>query len=520
MVIKHLVELKMLIMMLYKKILINMVELIYQIFHGLKNYIINRIFILYYRIDNSYTDDEIEELFWKKIEELRIRPKDYFQLFDKLNTGYVTVAEFHRVMGMCRINEVIPNDLLLRLGDRYFKPERNKINYLELINKVEDMSFTRSISNYQTPLEHGLDRTSVLPNTDEINVEPILQVIREKISKNRMNYNVKDLFEDFDRVHEEHITPAQFDRVLKRFDLLPTNEKDLELLHRKFHASGGYHPRINYKHFLNAVDPTPSNKEPEFITNRLPPEPIVVPNGILEILKKYREKISQKRVRLTNFFEDYDKLRLGKITAHQFETALDLSGLEPTFKEIQDLTLAYAAPQKEDFSQIYVNYPNFIKDIDNVFLGSDPRSELNENKLNTTTSFNKLSYSTTRLNNQENQQLVDVLKKLRHHVSSTRLLMVPDFEHFDRHHSGYVTKPQFERVCKILGLLNVISYEDLQLLCKTFAMPHKDSRDDVNYTWFVKAIETQKLPTVLNSIPSVYETFTPPFDEPGEVPTV
>lgn len=430
------------------------------------------------------------------------------------------MGEFLRALNMCRIDTLMNPELLQRLADLYYKPECNKINYLELDGNVKSKTFVRSYTNYKPPLEHGLDRTSVLPPHQYEAVDSVLDELKEKISKNRMNYNIKDLFIDFDRVHEEHITPAQFDRVLKRFDLLPNNEEDLELIHQKFHASGGDHPRINYKWFLQCVDPTPNIKEPEFKTNRLPPEPVYVPDGILEIMKKCRAITAQNRIRLNEFFRDYDKLRSGKVTAHQFEIGLDIAGLKPTAKEIQDLVFTYAAPQKEDFSQIYICYPNFIKDIDSVFMGDDPYKDLDPNSLNNTTGFHTLQYSTNRLDNNEKNELEDILDKLRHFSSSRRILMTPDFEHFDWHHSGYITKPQFQRVCKTLGLLSCISEDELEVVCKAFGMPHRDSRDDVNYTWFVKALETLQLPKVLTSIPSVYETFKPPFDEPGEVPTV
>ena len=52
------------------------------------------------------------------------------------------------------------------------------------------------------------------------------------------------------------------------------------------------------------------------------------------VIEKIKETVMKKRIRILEFFKDYDKLKSGRITKTNFKRALDLSGMSLTVDEI------------------------------------------------------------------------------------------------------------------------------------------------------------------------------------------
>merc|ERR1719197_289437 len=59
---------------------------------------------------------------------------------------------------------------------------------------------------------------------------------------------------------------------------------------------------------------------------------------------------------------------------------------------------------------------------------------------------------------------------------------------FDKQRRGYITRQRFVRAlnarCPQLNL------SETRLICKAFATPKTDSGDNVNYMWFIKAVDS------------------------------
>lgn len=191
--------------------------------------------------------------------------------------------------------------------------------------------------------------------------------------------------------------------MLKRLSLLPSDENLLALLHKRFCAVGGNHLRINYRRFLEVCDPFAWPVIPEFKTNRVPNPPPIVPTGVSEVLSRYRQIIKQNRIRIRTFIDDYDHLKHGQVTAHQFEAALGLSGCNPTQQDVAILVEAYKVPRRDTSGQDYIDYESFLKDLNAVFdfEGPNPREVPTITTLNITTNVSPLSYDANRLTEDE-----------------------------------------------------------------------------------------------------------------------
>ena len=57
------------------------------------------------------------------------------------------------------------------------------------------------------------------------------------------------------------------------------------------------------------------------------------------VIEKIKETVMKRRIRLLEFFKDYDKLKSGRILKSNFKRALDLSGLGLTVDEIDLLAM-------------------------------------------------------------------------------------------------------------------------------------------------------------------------------------
>ncbi len=71
------------------------------------------------------------------------------------------------------------------------------------------------------------------------------------ISNKRVH--LKPLFEDFDITKIGYVTKNQFTRILKQFDFVPKNDRQFNLLLKKYMDRGNLN-EVNYYQFIQDVD--------------------------------------------------------------------------------------------------------------------------------------------------------------------------------------------------------------------------------------------------------------------------
>ena len=86
------------------------------------------------------------------------------------------------------------------------------------------------------------------------------------------------------------------------------------------------------------------------------------PNDVEDVLAKLRVVCKEQRIRVSEFFRDFDKLRKGHITAAQFRIGLNMAKIVLSSHEFNTLTSHY---QGTDAQQ--VRWRDFSDDIDLVF---------------------------------------------------------------------------------------------------------------------------------------------------------
>ncbi|KEG11398.1 hypothetical protein DQ04_02661030 [Trypanosoma grayi] len=158
-----------------------------------------------------------------------------------------------------------------------------------------------------------------------------------------------------------------------------------------------------------------------------------------DVLQRTRLHVAQRRLRLDDFFMDFDSLRSGRITAAQFRRALAVNHIELNEEEFAALASAFAAPAVNHTASVSgpradaadVSYLAFLQ----ALRAEDPPAEL----------LTTLGRKAKVLSAEEEHTLEAAIRSLRHAVRVRGLQMRKAFEDFDPFRSGKVTASRFRR---------------------------------------------------------------------------
>ena len=85
--------------------------------------------------------------------------------------------------------------------------------------------------------------------------------------------------------------------------------------------------------------------------------------NIKDIVDKIKNTVKINRIRLNEFFEDFDPLRKGTCTKAKFRTALDMANLHLRAEEFDVLEKFFSVPDEDD--KVY--YKDLVEEVDTVF---------------------------------------------------------------------------------------------------------------------------------------------------------
>ena len=152
------------------------------------------------------------------------------------------------------------------------------------------------------------------------------------------------------------MTKHQFLRVLNNLRV-QTPEHITQLLLRRYMDKGNV-DEVNYVDFCEEVDGSDAlygagrdfNHSHALFpktTPRITGNSIVAntPNDLEDVIARIRTVTSQQRIRLGEFFRDFDKLRSGYITAVQFRIGLNMGKLPISNTEFNQLCEHFKAPK-------------------------------------------------------------------------------------------------------------------------------------------------------------------------------
>ena len=303
---------------------------------------------------------------------------------------------------------------------------------------------------------------------------------------------------------------------MKELKLIPPSEELFQILLRKYFDKGNIR-EINYFKFCADIDrpedmfnqyvsknPKPEQvimhgqlrdagstyfKDPttgvDVINNRFLQKRIETANNPSDVEKRLQAKVVMKRVRIEEFFNDFDKLRKGKVTKNQFQSILSMLNFNLTKEEFDSLAAKYRSDDPEEF----FCYNEFVATINSAFttygIQKVPLAKVDPVTVENTTLARRKYLDLTQ---EEADQINKILAEYRKAVTIKRILLKPMFHDFDITKNQHVTKHQFLRTLAQLGVSANAGEEVLNVLLKAYM--DKGNSDEVNYFDFCNDIDS------------------------------
>lgn len=166
-------------------------------------------------------------------------------------------------------------------------------------------------------------------------------------------------------------------------------------------------------------------------------------NNPNDIEKRLQAAVVMKRVRIEEFFFDFDKLRRGKVTKSQFEQILSMLNFSLSAEEFDALAVKYKTPTDPEYM---VNYKDFCASINSAFttygIQKDPLAKVAPVTVQNTVPARRKYLQFTE---EEQKMIGGILSEYKEAVRIKRIHLKPMFQDFDITKDQHVTKHQFLR---------------------------------------------------------------------------
>ncbi|ETP01413.1 hypothetical protein F441_21343 [Phytophthora nicotianae CJ01A1] len=455
----------------------------------------------------------------------RIRTKNFFTDFDPLRTGKCTEAQFRRCVKLC-FPIVSDSDLAL-LVQKYGTTkslDTTKVDYIRFCNAVDgkepqNNNYDDILTTISSTTTHSkIDKCSrvmrgCLTDNDSEVLQKMMQRLHNYCSTRRML--LKPTFQDFDKGRREYITVDQFFRVMAMFKLTLHGESEKRALLQRYSSSHGER-FVNYVTFCYDLenwgsDNQRSNNRP---SSRGVVSEIIAPSKLRTdkfedtatethvrsfpmLIRYIKQTIKRDRIRLEEYYRDFDKLRHGKITFAQFCAGLDAAGFLLSREEMALLGGEYACKEVDSMGKHWIAWKTFVDDVESVFtvkgLEKNPHHDLKT--LETREGQFGGVVIDKDLTPVEEEEVKHIMLTMKRAIDRQRMEIKPTFEDFDRSKQGFISATKFERVLSMLTLLPAKA-SDLRLLLIKFreqaaigTTATLSSICDVNYRAFLQALQ-------------------------------
>ena len=249
---------------------------------------------------------------------------------------------------------------------------------------------------------------------------------------------------------------------------------------------------VNYVDFCNEVD-TPEdmfgvgrdyNQSFNYFSKNQPRnvESDIVkfkPNDVEDVLARIRTSCKQQRIRIGEFFRDFDKLRSGFITEAQFRIGLNMAKIVLSSNEFEELTTTYQAPKEGK----HVKWREFCDAVDEVFTkkGLEKAVDTILDDARTQTLYGRTNPTKPQKNVTE-----EVVQRFKQMLVRQRLDAKSFFQDFDRHKHFKVSPKQFRQVLANFGF--TMSDEELEAIIKIYG----NQQNDIQYLNFIADANPRK----------------------------
>ena len=239
----------------------------------------------------------------------------------------------------------------------------------------------------------------------------------------------------------------QFLRVLTQLGI-QASEQAMNIMLKRYLDKGNI-DEVNYVDFCNEIDSAEDifgvgrdyNQSFNYYPKNLP-RPVgqdiisLRPQDIDDVLARLRKVCAQDRIRIGEFFRDFDKLRSGYITEAQFRIGLNMAKLSLSGNEFELLCNYFRAPKEGK----HIKWREFCDSVDEVFTkkGLEKNIDMKLDDARTQTMYGRQGASKGERNLAD-----DFIQRFKSLLLRQRLNAKSFFQDFDRHKHFKVSPKQF-----------------------------------------------------------------------------
>jgi len=297
---------------------------------------------------------------------------------------------------------------------------------------------------------------------------------------------LKYCYQDFERSDSASIVVPRrggkctYDQFKRKFPFVKDfDPQDIELLVDHYMTDQGliYFAQLHEDIAAHMTTDPPSFPKSELIKRHDPAE---WSHHLLGVVEKIQARVVERRVRLTEHFQDFDPLRKGFCYPNQVKTIFSVLKIPIDERDFEELVSLYT---REDGQFCYAA---FCAEVDQAFtvngLEKQPLARISMPDKTTTLPArrNRITLSP------EQYEAIGLLEEgIKARIHTRRVLIRPSFQHFDPGNTGHLTKGQFLRVMDSLGFQ--LDENALDLLC--YAYCDLGNHTDFNYVDFCHTVD-------------------------------
>lgn len=441
----------------------------------------------------AFTDEEIAVLIQKiqvYVFPRRIRVREFFLDFDKLRKGRVTHENFVRGLKLIGLDfsavEVDAlSDHFTEHGANILKPY--VVNYVKFCQVIDECFDDPGAMNEICTSPTGVQ------TQPEMRAEERFEMLMHRLSSLCKSRGVVLRFSYMDCDRSPSPSPARTNhrmsgkvtrnQFVRNFPFKKEfTQEEVNVIGDHYEVdSGDIHFQLLHTDVSDVMssDPPPFPRS-DFIFR---PDDCEWTQHRLSPCEKLRAKIVEKRVRISESFQDFDALRKGYCTVGQVKAVFTILNLS---KEIDrnefDLLINLYGRDDGMF-----NYRMFCQEVDPTLNGV---RELHKDPLATIPTLDPETMNNARksyrvMSPTEMEQANALEDKLRARVRSRRMNLLPTFKDMDRKHWNHVSRDQFKRVMYTLGF----ELDEAQIDLLTGLYCDMGNRIDFNYMDFIRNID-------------------------------
>lgn len=251
-----------------------------------------------------------------------IRVGEFFKDFDPLRSYKCSPAQFSRVLSTEKFT--LPEEEVNALVEHYLTEDGKMVKYKEFLDEVEnvfvDKTLTKSPTTRTITRDFSNTHSVVLSPSEQAIYDRVISDLQTQVANRRMS--VMEFFQDHDRLKNHHITAAQFIRCMP----FSVSEDEINVILKKY-TDGQPQDGVNYYQFVFDISNPPEEEDRMAMftqTASLVPleKPRERPPEAVAVVTKVQAMVLKGRIRLMEFFRDFDKLRSYVCLPEHFRSAL------------------------------------------------------------------------------------------------------------------------------------------------------------------------------------------------------